>query len=755
MKIKISKKFLTLTVSGLLLIASLVVLACSDYDFPDFYRSFFAPETSHLPESKPFYRSLNVYYGDNEYLNVVNTMDSSNLNEWREFFNTKVTTDDLQYLVYQSRIGEIDTCIFYLKNSEYPINSRLRANSLLAYPDKALAKEFLFYLGFAKRCEPYASYAPGWWDEDEVDPRNDKGAMQKLVNGGKKAMINARTPFIQERYAFQVIRMLYQLGLYDDCIHFYDAYKNIFASKTTIPYRALGYVAASHYKLTNYGEANYLYAILYDNCEAMRKTCVRSFHPQEEADWNDALALAKNTREKELMWHLLGLYVDPLRAMKEIYALNPKSDQLDLLLVRAVNINEELFNINSDPSGEETGTTYLLNKQLVDSSLVEFSKQVADKGNTIKPYLWNLTTGYLQLVLGNYNEAEKYLAKAQSTSNSDILVNEQIRAFRLISLIEQYTSIDAKTEKALAKELNWIGIEERHPSLRSSSIYGWSLSRLCEKYRNWGDTIKAQCLDYNQNKQFYDNEKNIDAIIRLMDKPSKTEFEKFIVGVHAYSESELYTYKAIKRIYQFKFQEALNLLNANPNTKNDDFPADPFLIHINDCHDCDFLAEKEKVYNLTTFVEQLIELQTKAETDPMHAAENYFLLANGLYNMTYFGNSRIAYYTPITEYNVGQTYYDYRSENNQIFDCSEAMKYYQKAMDASNNKEFKAKCCFMAAKCEQNHYFTTVEDVWDTPIYSGKYYKLLRTDYSKTKYVQEVIDECGYFRKYMGIKDKK
>ena len=37
--------------------------------------------------------------------------------------------------------------------------------------------------------------------------------------------------------------------------------------------------------------------------------------------------------------------------------------------------------------------------------------------------------------------------------------------------------------------------------------------------------------------------------------------------------------------------------------------------------------------------------------------------------------------------------------------CDKALAYYQKAMNASTDAEFKAQCCFMCAKCEQNYFF--------------------------------------------------
>ena len=41
---------------------------------------------------------------------------------------------------------------------------------------------------------------------------------------------------------------------------------------------------------------------------------------------------------------MFGLYKDYVTAMKEILKLNPKSEMADVLLMRAVNIEEEKFN---------------------------------------------------------------------------------------------------------------------------------------------------------------------------------------------------------------------------------------------------------------------------------------------------------------------------------------------------------------------------------------------------------------------------
>jgi hypothetical protein len=80
-----------------------------------------------------------------------------------------------------------------------------------------------------------------------------------------------------------------------------------------------------------------------------------------------------------------------------------------------------------------------------------------------------------------------------------------------------------------------------------------------------------------------------------------------------------------------------------------------------------------------------------------------------------------------------------------------AEEYYNKAMGASKDPEFKAKCCFMAAKCEQNTFFCHEPKDYKGDFKAGKYFTMLKSNYSATKYYREIIEECGYFKTYLGL----
>lgn len=87
-------------------------------------------------------------------------------------------------------------------------------------------------------------------------------------------------------------------------------------------------------------------------------------------------------------------------------------------------------------------------------------------------------------------------------------------------------------------------------------------------------------------------------------------------------------------------------------------------------------------------------------------------------------------------------------------------KYYTLAQKAAETNEQKAKMAYMLAKVERNDFYSSSYFI-PNEYYSGygnnvmirkwKGFDELKNNYSDTKYYQEVIAECGYFRKYLGL----
>jgi hypothetical protein len=278
------------------------------------------------------------------------------------------------------------------------------------------------------------------------------------------------------------------------------------------------------------------------------------------------------------------------------------------------------------------------------------------------------------------------------------------------------------------------------------------LLRLAEKYMAIGDTIKAQCLNSVSVLGFYNDNRNLDKMIAFINKSNKTSFETFLAEIHPYNVSQLREVQAVDMMYKYQFADAVSKFKEG--ALNNELYGDPFIIHNIDCHDCDHAAPKKITYTKLSFAKKMLQLETELKTDSANIAGIYFELANGYYNMTYFGNARRLYETEIglsTYWNNYSWYPEYEDEKPVLpfYDCSKAEECYLKARSASNNAEFKAKCTFMAAKCEMNNGYPDFKpDFGKVDFIAGKYFRELKQQFSKTKYYKEILNECGYFKTY-------
>jgi hypothetical protein len=191
-------------------------------------------------------------------------------------------------------------------------------------------------------------------------------------------------------------------------------------------------------------------------------------------------------------------------------------------------------------------------------------------------------------------------------------------------------------------------------------------------------------------------------------------------------------------MYRGDFERAKRLIGPGPSLN-----ADPFVIRIRDCHDCDIQAAAHGGhYTPEQFIARMAELLAKAAGPPANAAELYFELGNGFYNMSYYGNSRVLFQGSALD------------GSPVVYDNSRAEAYYKKAMELSHDRELKAKAAFMAAKCELNASYG--EDGTSARRFrGGKWFRMLRDNFSDTRYYQEVLRECGDFRAFIGGASKK
>ncbi|WP_207420625.1 hypothetical protein [Desertivirga brevis] len=739
-----------LSSSASLLIAAGVAWACGGGYEED--PSVFAPEYFVDPQFSPFFfeSSHRFYSSDNLYEN--------NAEDNNRRFNEETTSDWHSYLGNSIARGDLETLLFTLSSAGVDSVDQLRLGKLRNLPSnypnlpgpkfrKKKIDQFFEYLRLAKEAESYAVNEADYWYE----PAPKKPVDGKIESRIKTAFQTAKDPFLKQRYWFQLVRYYFYADMASESSAYpveaaFNSYIN--STKNSLYYRSLSYLAGHYYHQKKYAEANYLYSLCYDHSFKMKIPSAWSFHPQEEQDWKQTLALAKNKEEEVTLWHLLGMEHDPVRAIKEIAKRDPKSEKMDLLLSRVVNITE----YNGLDSSYSSG---IINKKTVDNDLHSIDS-ITRSASTNKPWFWNLASGYLHFLKKDYRNASAFYDRAEKVIPvKDTLVNAQYKLLKTLLFVSQLKKIDATTEAALVEPLNWLADlrdqKRQFKDLRYADAMLPVTSSIANLYKSQKDVVKAVCFE--DVKAFYTNNSNINALESIFLKKNRTAFENVMLRYYPHKLEDLYYHQACMLTYQEKIDEAIALMEkSGEKGAKFELAGNPFNSRLNDCHDCDHEAPQKLKFTPLSFLKAI-----KAAKDELNSGNNSFrnsfLLANAYYNMTYYGNARLFYQTDITgysDYNEEATAAEFRKTFTNQDVC---LKYYLRARQFAQTDEQRARCTFMASKCERNQYYNQVNNKSYSDDYSyfpgGKYFAELKQRFLNTKYYQEILKECGYFRSYV------
>jgi hypothetical protein len=711
--------------------------------------SMFSPDVIGDLDDAPFFYSDRGFAIQNR--NMVdeyrNSLEAANIEEWAVYLGAKLSTPELNDLLYKTSISTIDGLIFSLQGKNVALGETEKSLRAALSKRPGSAVKALYYLGFAKRVEPIATWRAGrdsWEAKDSDLAAADVVARaDELVKGAQGLLKNAGDPFLEQRYHFQILRLLFYSDKYSECLAYYDAHKAVFPPEGSVKYRAMGLAAGSLYRLGQYSRADYLYSLIFDRYLPLKKSSFQSFHPQEEADWRQTLAQARSARETEVLWQMFGLYADGPAAIEKIHALDPKSDLLPLLLVHEVNKAEAearftIGRIRVDAEPEPA--------RRVAPDLLAAVRKVADAGDALKPEVWHAALGHLLAMDGDSKGAEARLDLAQKTLGADSLAGDQVRMSLLFAKVRGLAAPESALEGYLAGELLWLTTP---PNPRGNFLLAWSLNALSAVYEKGRQTVRSLMMADVPTADLYQDNAAVDSIVAFLKKEPKSDFDRFLSGRYGYDLDQLAEIKAINSVYAGRFAEAAAISEKRTGkAAADPLAADPFLIHIDDCHDCDIAAPRKTAYTRAAFFRRLDELERRSRGTGEEAARASFELANALYNMSYFGNARDVYTT-------GRG--NFPPELSRNLDMGPAEKYYARALTLSSDREFQAMAGFMAAKAEHNRLYAAsaargvyaLRNYFDrNGVPSGRWYELLRKSYSDTKYYAEILEECGYFKRW-------
>lgn len=768
----ISKILLIVSISSFVLFFNSDNSKSCSFDFTtDDYYSVFDPAIFNMPSLTPFFLSELLFFPERD--SSIFDDKLQNLNDWKKYFNSIPEIKDIESIIYPTTQDDIrEILFFFTKHKSESVEQKYKDNSLFNYWLKNPNIRSIEYILYAKECEPLVADF-SYWDI----PQRDTVAMIRLIERGDSIYKKLDDPFLKLRYAFQIIRLSHYTGNYEMAVKFYDDLVTNLKVNSIIKYWALSLKAGALYRLGRIAESNYFFSVVFDNYAPKRFTASLSFKVKNDSLLLASLKLCKNNQERAALW-MLAAYKNPeisLKSMQQIYNLDPKSPYLELLLEREVSRFETkvfpstyYFHLTKQKYPNRSDEEYIEHG----NELLKIVKEFAESKNTLNPHLWYLAAGYLLTLTGDTHNASPYFFHAKDCWPKDDAVNRsKIRLFEEMNDALHCIYQGIVNEESLVPHLKWLFeqseqkeseeeklVEEYYIRGRNNAVSAFIFvrSKLAQTYACNGEFLKMHlCLgDSRFGYSLEENPKNepLDNLIAFFDKPKKTEFEELLQSMYVYKKNDLLAIKGTVFISQHKFKEAIDIFTKIGISGY--LQADPFVIHINDCHDCDIRDSNKTEYTQLSFAKRMLELDSLSKVNGNKASEYYFLMANGFYNISYFGNcwNASSYFR---DFDYDQLYNE--RKDWEFYDCSKAEEYYLKAIELTKDKEFAAKCYFMASKCEQNSFYNNLyrmrfsedETYFKEKLKYRKYFKILKDQYANTKFFKEALKECKYFNSFV------
>lgn len=746
----------------LLLLNSFIQKSYACYFYPygeDIRMSLFYPNSFNFHS----YERFNYCY-TYEYPSTNHYKESENVSLWFNYCKQKVSKKDID-----NALEELD----FINKKQY------EKHPLICYLKAIGDQNALDYLSFAKAIEHLNPDADDVWEHNQdVEQKKREVFIQYGLDRIKK-VTNVQ---LVKRYYFQVFRLLKDNKANKRVIQLYDeVYSKRFSMNGIIDNWILFYrmsVEPNDVKMNFF--AAQLFALETDNRFDIR------WYFNRHIPIKNVLAHAKTKKEKA---NILALYTIrkldySFNAIQTIYSIHPQNEALEFLLLREINKIEDwvltpsyaMFQpVLREDYWENNNSQRILHRAEVDRKYAEKVLQWVERVDLKKvktPNFWRLSKAYLEFLVGKPLNTLQSLAEMNVDNEKSEFKEQYYRIFALSKIAHQspnLAQLPSSIQKiilknkdngrflfALAKELEFNG-NKSEAALLISKIVDTNDDWENNVYWRSGSGKKTLWDDFNFNWYHYvDAELSAadwELVITQLKTPSKNSFEIWLYSTLKNDSNRVYDLLGIKYMRDndlAKAYTAFKKVAKGYYTNNPLFNENPFY-KIKGYMNFD---EKMSATNLTkaSVVRKMIQLQKAAQqVSNKNRHKDYFLLANCYYNQTYYGNAWM--FNRISRTEAQDV--NYPDEAN-YYSCHRARYYYEKALQYAKNKDYKALCSYMIAKCKareaEHNYRRTHKNeyfYWDNEDYqkiNGQVFAGFEKKYPD--HYSEMMNNCEIFAYY-------
>lgn len=793
------KVCLTAFVSTALIAFPQNIIGCGGEGNPyDYYASFFHNNLPDAKAYKPFYYvGSSFLYDDNEPVTVSDILAS----EWSTYTNGQATEKDAQKFVNKYALKDLTSLYFNVeKNQPLKIPDSVKRNTMTDYFLRSKDLEALGYLMYAKKAEAFA--AGDIWDM----PSRDSLKMDKLIKNGVQLYNVAKKDVFKLKYAYQMLRLMHYSGRYSDVINWYGEYRDdINKTNSVLQPLCLALKAGAHFHIGERKEAAYLFSKVFSQTTAKRISNYLGFvwSVTTGEDRNNYLSLCKSNNEKAWLLALFGLNSaeSENNTLEAIFNLDPTNEALQVLAVREINKLEEKYLtplIQKQPGGKsfydywpnEDPEAVARNVKAGDQAkdLASAMHKMAQSGKTNNSGLFETGAAHLAYITRDFGNARKYITAAEKMQLT-AKVKDQLMLTSLLVTISEKNKIDAAFEEQILPGLQWL--QAKAKADKPNTMGGWyEVSQWTNFYRNLMTDVLAKryheqndltkevlCMGAaneiyagfsNSNAIEFMREKctstDVEKLFALMDSKQLNKFEKYLIGFNSIKKSTVTDFAGTAYLRDYNYAKAAEWFAKTDDKKSLVINTNPFIDLL---YDRDERLPSESKFSTTklAFALEMQQLLQKANADKANASKYYYKYALGLYNMSYYGHAwRLVeygrsgsdgYYIPDGATNFQKEYYG----------CYAAEDYFKKALEASNDKNVKARCLFMMAKCSQKtvrrpqyddfngtdsweKYDAANKSYWPK-FKNNPYFPKLIKEYGNTPFYKEAFNSCSYLRDFV------
>lgn len=794
------KIYITVFVSAFIISFPQNIIGCGpDADPYDYYTSFFSQHLASVSTFKPFYYTgYNFLYDEQEPVDTRDVLAA----EWAAYCRG-VNAEDAESFVMQYALKDINSLYYAIEKAQpLKIPDSVKRNSMTNYFLQQKDLEALGYIIYAKKVEPYVAGDLNSWEP----VKRDTAKMAKLILNGQQLYKAAKAPLFKLKYAYQIIRLAHYSNQYAAAIKYYDQYIPTNDTKSVLKDLSLALKAGALYKAGDTRQAAYLFSKVFIETDVKRVSNYLGFNwaVVKANRQEDYLALCKNNSEKAAMLSMfaMGSTENELPALKKIYALQPSLNLLEVIVTREVNKLEEKYftpTLTTQAGGREFYYTWSdgVNDSAMKAgkeqakALASFLSDAGDNAEVSNPGLLKTAAAYCAFITRDYHLANRYLSAAKKLKLTPKVADQWALTNLLVTVNEQEKITPAFEEKILPS-IKWL----REKALAGTAVKigyyeteEWKIfyrnlmsSILARRYHAQGDLHKEvlaigsadnifniEVPGYSNALEFLRNKlvsSDVEKLYALVTNKSLSNFDQYLVKNNSLKLADVVDFAGTAFLRDYKLDSAIAWFNkGSQENKKYSINKNPFIELLYDQEE--FLSNDKKSYSKLEFAKEMLRLQNVIKTDPEKAPAAFYKMALGMYNMTYYG---YAWEMVQYERSGSDGYFIPKSATQfqkEYYGCFTAHEYFMKAMKSSTDKNFRAKCLFMMAKCSQktirqpqygdfrsqdySAYDAASKTYFET-FKQNKYFPQFVAEYTKTPFYQTAFSSCSYLRDFVKAK---